>query len=239
MRINKSWLRPIRTPLQCFASDKVISEGAISLSVTAGEGRNQVTLLVDFLVVNTPSAYNAILGRPSLNSMRAVVSTYHLMMKFPALGGIEYLRGDQREGQRCYSVAFRKGVVKQALTVNMLDPRERTLMLDFLKQHRDVFAYTHHDMSGIPLEVSKLLGAGFIEEIHYPDWIANVVLMKKANGKWRVCVDYSDLNKACPNDSLPLPRIDQLVDSTAKHELFTFMDAYSGYNQIVMYPPDR
>jgi len=63
------------------------------------------------------------------------------------------------------------------------------------------------------------------------------VLVKKANGKWRVCIDYSDLNKACPKDSFPLPRIDQLVDSTAGHELLSFMDAYSGYNQIMMYGP--
>ena len=88
-------------------------------------------------------------------------------------------------------------------------------------------------------EVQKLRKARFIQEIRYPDWLANVVLVKKSNGKWRVCVDYTDLNKACPKDSFPLPRIDQLVDATAGHELLTFMDAFSGYNQIQMYAPDR
>ena len=57
---------------------------------------------------------------------------------------------------------------------------------------------------------------------------------KKPNGKWRICIDYTDLNKACPKDSFPKPRIDQLVDATAGHELLSFMDAYSGYNQIRM-----
>ena len=76
--------------------------------------------------------------------------------------------------------------------------------------------------------------AGFIREVYYPKWLANVVLVKKANGKWRMCVDFTDLNKACPKDSFPLPRIDQLVDSTAGHKLLTFMDAFSGYNQIKM-----
>ena len=63
--------------------------------------------------------------------------------------------------------------------------------------------------------------------------------MKKANGKWRICVDFTDLNKACPKDSFPLPRIDQLVDSTARHKLLTFMDAFSGYNQIRMAEEDQ
>ena len=75
---------------------------------------------------------------------------------------------------------------------------------------------------------------GFIREVYYPDWLANVVLVKKANGKSRTCVDFMDLNKAYPKDSFLLPRIDQLVDSTAGHKLLTFMDAFSRHNQIKM-----
>ena len=81
--------------------------------------------------------------------------------------------------------------------------------------------------------------AGFIREVYYPNWLTNVVLVKKANGKWRMCVDFMNLNKACPKDSFPLPRIDQLVDSTARHKLLTFMDAFSGYNQIKMTKEDQ
>ena len=88
-------------------------------------------------------------------------------------------------------------------------------------------------------EVNKLLTANFIREVHYPEWLANVVMVKKANGKWRMCVDFIDLNQAYPKDSFPLPRIDQLVDSTAGHELLTFMDAFSGYNQILMAEEDQ
>ena len=79
-------------------------------------------------------------------------------------------------------------------------------------------------------EVEKLLTANFIREVHYPEWLANVVMVKKPNGKWRICIDYIDLNKACPKDSFPIPRIDQLVDVTAGHELLSFIDAYLGYN---------
>ena len=79
----------------------------------------------------------------------------------------------------------------------------------------------------------------FIREVYYPDWLANVVMVKKANGKWRMCIDFTDLNKACPNDSYPLPRIDQLVDSTVGHKLLSFMDALSRYNQIKMDEADK
>jgi DNA-binding NtrC family response regulator len=66
-----------------------------------------------------------------------------------------------------------------------------------------------------------------------------VVLVKKSNGKWRMCVDFTDLNKACSKDSFPLAQIDLLVDSTSGHELLSFMDAFSGYNQIYMEGADQ
>ena len=88
-------------------------------------------------------------------------------------------------------------------------------------------------------EVRKLLKAGFIREVYYPDWLANMVMVKKNNRKWRMCVDFTDLNRACPKDSYPLPRIDTLVDSMTRHELLSFMDAFSGYNQIKMKEEDQ
>ncbi|XP_059658508.1 uncharacterized protein LOC132304809 [Cornus florida] len=88
-------------------------------------------------------------------------------------------------------------------------------------------------------EVNKLLQAGFIREVQYPQWLSNVVVVQKKNRKWRVCVDYTNLNKACPKDSYPLPKIDQMVDATTGYERLTFLDAYSGYNQIPMDPEDE
>lgn len=82
----------------------------------------------------------------------------------------------------------------------------------------------------IQAEVDKLMKARFVR----PRWLANVVMVKKANGKWRMCVDYTDLNKACPKDSYPLPKMDQLVDNSSEQGLLSFMDAYSGYNQRLM-----
>ena len=91
-------------------------------------------------------------------------------------------------------------------------------------------AFTPKRDQAVTEEVTKLLAVGFILEVYYPYWLTNVVLVKKANGKWRMCVDFTDLNKACLKDSFLLPRIDQLVDSTAGHKLLTFMDAFLGYN---------
>jgi hypothetical protein len=80
--------------------------------------------------------------------------------------------------------------------------------------------------------VQKVLDAGFIREVDYPEWLANVILVKKLKDKWRMCVDLTNFNKAYLKDSFPLPRIDLLVDSTSEHELLSFMDAFSRYNQI-------
>ncbi|CAL8083402.1 unnamed protein product [Prunus armeniaca] len=88
-------------------------------------------------------------------------------------------------------------------------------------------------------EVDKLKAIGFIMEATYPVWLANSIMVQKTTRRWRMCQDYTDLNKACPKDSFPLSRIDQLVDATARHELLSFMDANSEYNQIFMDPADR
>ena len=88
----------------------------------------------------------------------------------------------------------------------------------------------------IQAEVDNLLKAGLIREIKYPKWLANVVVVPKKGGKWRVCVYYTDLNDACPKDNFPLLGIDQIVDTSTGHRMLSFLDAFSGYHQIPMYP---
>ena len=85
-----------------------------------------------------------------------------------------------------------------------------------VKQKRRSFASERQKV--INEEVGKLLQAQAIREVEYPEWLAKVVLVKKANGKWRLCIDFTDINRACPKDSFPLPRIDLIVDATAGHE---------------------
>ena len=85
------------------------------------------------------------------------------------------------------------------------------------------------------------MASSFIMEVLHPDWLANPVLVEKKDDPnvavvWRMCIDYTNLNKACPKDPFPLPRIDQVIDSTAGCELLSFVDAYSGFHQIPLNP---
>ena len=78
-------------------------------------------------------------------------------------------------------------------------------------------------------EVVKLKQAGDMKEVFYPKWLANTVVIKKKTGKWHVCVDFTNLNKACPKDPFPMPRINQLVDGMVGHPRMSFLDAFQGY----------
>jgi hypothetical protein len=88
-------------------------------------------------------------------------------------------------------------------------------------------------------EVHRLLEANFIEPIAYPTWLANIVMVQKKNGKWRMCIDFTSLNKACPKDNFPLPWIDKIVDSAAGCEVMSLLDCFSGYLQIYMKEEDK
>ena len=78
--------------------------------------------------------------------------------------------------------------------------------------------------------MDNILNAGFIREVKYPEWLANVVVVPKKGGKWRVSFDYTNLNEACPKDNFPLPRIDQIVDASARHGMLSFLDTIFGYH---------
>ena len=88
-------------------------------------------------------------------------------------------------------------------------------------------------------EIMKLKQARAIKEVFYPEWLANIVVVKKKSGKWRVCVDFTDLNKAFPKDPFPMPKIDQLVDATVGHPRMSFLDTFQGYHQIPLALDDQ
>ena len=306
MGIGMEKLEPVNTHQQGFSGEKVLPLGSIQLVLTLGDSPCQATTTERFLIVDAPSAYNMLLGRPSLNAIKAIPSAYHMMIKFPTVSGVGMVRGDQRVAREFYSASVKQKVVdnvymdkldmrdkvltrpepsKQLESVSLDDDPEhlayigsklaedlKGLFTQFLRQNKDVFSWKQADMGGIdpvvithrlninpsfkPIkqkmrsitperqkaineEVSKLLYAGEIREVEYPEWLANVVLVKKENGKWRLCIDFTYINKACPKDSFPFPRIDLIVDATAGHELLSFMDAFSSYNQISMDPDDQ
>ena len=94
-------------------------------------------------------------------------------------------------------------------------------------------------VEAIKNEVAKLKPAGAIKEVFYPQWLANTVMVKKKTGKWCVCVDFTDLNKACPKYPFPMPWVDQLVDVMVGHHRMSFLDAFQGYHQIPLALDDQ
>ena len=102
MKIDKEWLRPIDIPLVGFTGDKVRPTGVVSLIIEAGKYPIQVRTSVEFLVVDCPSAYNVIISRLTLNKLRAVTSTYHLLVHFPTKHRVRELKGDQSTTRECY-----------------------------------------------------------------------------------------------------------------------------------------
>jgi hypothetical protein len=147
----------------------------------------------------------------------------------------------------CEDIAEQKVLLGSQLS----EEQEKTL-IRFLFNNKDVFAWSANDLCGVNREkmsddkaegarneVKRFLSAGVIREVKYLEWLANTVMVKKANGKWRMCIDFTDLNKACPKDEVPLPRIDSLVDASASSELMSLLDCYSGYHQIWMKKQDE
>jgi hypothetical protein len=88
-------------------------------------------------------------------------------------------------------------------------------------------------------EIARLLDANFIKEVYDLDWLANPVLVPKKNKYWMMCVDYTDINKACKKDPFNLPQIDQVMDSTAGCNILSFLDCYSRYHQILLKEEDQ
>jgi hypothetical protein len=99
--------------------------------------------------------------------------------------------------------------------------------------------FAHDKKEAIRVEVTRLLATEFIKEVYHPEWLANTVLVRKKNNEWRMCVDYTDLNKHCPKDPFGLPHIDEVIDSTASYEVLSFLDCYSGYHHIALNKDDK
>nr|XP_025632973.1 uncharacterized protein LOC112727450 [Arachis hypogaea] len=318
MKLSTNILQPYSGDLVGFSGERVPVLGSVWLQTTLGEEPLSKTQDIQYLVVDCFSPYNVILGRPFLNKFAAIVSTYHLCVKFPVQDNrIATIHGDLQEARQCYNMSLKpikrnteariNSIQSEKPILTELDPRadflerptpneelqkvtltddpskftfigtsmseEATMQItNFLRANADLFAWTSGDMPGIspsvithklavspaarPIsqkkrnlgtekreasmaEVNKLLEAKFIREIRFTTWLANVVMVKKNNGKWRMCVDFTDLNKACPKDAYPLPCIDTLVDNSCGYDTLSFMDAYSGYNQILMHPSDQ
>ena len=179
MRINREQLVLVNAPQVGFGRMRMFPIGAVTLTVTVGDYPQQITKEVTFLVVDCLSAYNTILGQPTLNSWKAVTSTYHLMIKFPTNCGVGELHGNQVAAQECYIAMLEMDDQQQTMCIEgrrtIVEPVEELeeIILDdsrpeqttrvgtlaswpvhqklttFLKDNQDVFAWSHEDMPRI------------------------------------------------------------------------------------------
>ena len=183
MGIGREKLEPVNTHLRGFSGEKVLPLGSIQLVLTLGEPPCQATTTARFLIVDAPLAYNMLLGRPSLNAIKAIPSAYHMIIKFPTVNGVGTIRGDQRVARECYTASMKQRAV-DSVSIDELDIRDevptrpepseelepvsldddpehlayigsklaedlKNLLTQFLRQNRDVFAWTQADMGGI------------------------------------------------------------------------------------------
>ena len=126
MGIGREKLEPVNTHLRGFSGEKVLPLGSIQLVLTLGEPPYQATTTARFLIVDAPSAYNMLLGRPSLNAIKAIPLAYHMVIKFPTVNGVGTVRGDQRVARECYTASMKQKTVDN-VSIGELDMRDEVL----------------------------------------------------------------------------------------------------------------
>ncbi|KAL8116987.1 hypothetical protein AgCh_023241 [Apium graveolens] len=251
MGYNDSQLTPTGMPIYGFEGVECPVEGIIKLPTTIGQEPRQATQMLDFVVMELRGGQVLPIedldirendekrGKPT-EDLVSIPLAPEEPEKVTFVGATleEPLRGklvkflQENSDVFTWSAADMSGIDPELITHKLnVDQNRKTL-----KQKKRSFALERQD--AIKQEVAKLLEAGFIEEIQFPEWLINPVMVKKANGKWRMCVDFTDLNDACPKGCFPLPRKDTLIDATAGHAMLSFMDGFSGYNQIKMQKGD-
>ena len=126
MGIGREKLEPVSSHLRGFSGEKVLPLGSIQLVLTLGEPPYQATTTTRFLIVDAPSAYNMLLGRPSLNAIKAIPSAYHMVIKFPTINGVGTVQGDQRVARECYTASMKQKAVDN-VSIGELDIRDEVL----------------------------------------------------------------------------------------------------------------
>nr|XP_043639376.1 uncharacterized protein LOC122610450 [Erigeron canadensis] len=262
----------ISCPLVGFTGERSWSLGEITLHVTVGTIPMIRTEMLTFIIVRSDSPYNVILGRTAMRKMGIIPSPMHGMVMFSTPYGIGCIKADSQEEYCCAHVEVTEDKPKGELPNKVEGPEEKLFINDkhpdqhvligrqlptefkrklrsLLKKHKEVFAWTLADMTGVPRQitidgekfdtqhklntrphvepikqkrrslaperskvaceqVADLVKAGILREVKYQSCVANPVMVRKHDGGWRMCVDFTNINKACPKDCYPLPKID-------------------------------
>ncbi|GJW13912.1 reverse transcriptase domain-containing protein [Tanacetum coccineum] len=216
--------------------------------------------IMKFTIISAPSLYNIILGRPGLKQHRAIPSTIYGMMKFPTPWVIATLVSQMPTVFEC-----RREGMKQAIgppeeegtqgtkntDVFAWEPSDMTKVLKRIIKHslnanpsvtpasRKRRVFCSEKIRVITKEVVEWLKVGIVRPVKYPTWISNPVLVKKVDGTWRMCIDFKNINSACPKDYYPLPEIDSIIEAVMGFPLKCFLDAYKGYHHVQMAEEDE
>nr|GFA35884.1 hypothetical protein [Tanacetum cinerariifolium] len=231
-----SQMVPATTSLTGFSGETTWPLGQLKLLVTIGDITHSTKAWMNFMIIKSLSPYNDIIGRPGLKAIQAVPSTVHGMLKFPTEEGIVTIRSSLLVPAECTSIDTSSQIPKEKkthpanLTVPLhpnfpdqevvvggsLSDKGRTALSEHRLNIREGCPPVRQKKRGqapertkaIQAEVQKLVEVRIMREVYYHDWLSNPVMVKKHDGSWRMCVDFMDLNKGCPQDCYPLPEID-------------------------------
>nr|GEY24546.1 reverse transcriptase domain-containing protein [Tanacetum cinerariifolium] len=259
----KNQMVPTTTSLTGFSGETIWPLGQLRLLVTIGDADHSTKAWMNFMIVRSLSPYNGIIERPRIREIQAAPSTAHRMLKFPVDRGIVTIRSTILIPAECTTVITSSAVskevgrtelcliLKENLDIFAWQPSDMTGVLRSVAEHWpniwERYSPVRQKKRGqaperakaIHAEVQKLVEAGIMREVYYHDWLSNPVMVKKHDGSWRMCVDFMDLNKACPQDWYPLPKIDWKVESLCGYPFKCFLDAYKGYHQIQLAESDE
>ncbi|GJS50157.1 reverse transcriptase domain-containing protein [Tanacetum coccineum] len=255
----KSQMVPATTFLTGFSVETIWPLGQLRLLVTIRDAEHFTEALMNFMIVRSPSPYNGIIGRPRIREIQVVPSTAYGMLKFPVNGGVVTIRSTIltlnecvtimptskdsikkiEGGQENLKVAIHPDFPDQEVALGgTLSIEGRTTLCALLKRNLDIFAWQPSDMTGVPRQIAE-------HRLNIRDGYPPVRQKKRGQAperakaiqhddSWRMCVDFTNLNKACPQDCYPLPEIDWKVESLCGYPFKCFLDAYKGYHQIQM-----
>nr|GEX16011.1 reverse transcriptase domain-containing protein [Tanacetum cinerariifolium] len=251
----KNQMIPAATPLVGFIGEIIWPLGQISLLVKIGDEEHSTSAWMNFMIVRSPSPYNRIVGRPRIRRIRAIPSTAHGMLKFSVMGGtVMFLSSkiiplectmvsgpgisqpviDEVKEEKIQVVIHPEYLVQTIVIGSTLMEEGRNELYGLLRRNLDIFAWKPADMTGVPRHIAK----------HRLNILKGCLPIRQNNGKkqdgsWRMCVDFKDLNKACPKDGYPLPELYWKVESLCMYPFKCFLDAYKGYHQIKMVEEDE
>ncbi|GJV23080.1 reverse transcriptase domain-containing protein [Tanacetum coccineum] len=262
----KNQMVPATTSLTGFSGETIWLLGQLRLLVIIGYADHSTRAWMNFMIARSLSPYNGIIGRPGIREIQAVPSTAHIMLKFPVDGGIVTIRStiliptecammitsskeipkEARVHHENFKVALHPNFPDQEVAIGgTLSAKERTELCSLLKKNLDIFAWQPSNMTGVPRSIAE-------HRLNIREWYSPVrqkkmgqaserakAIQAEHDGSWRMCVDFTDLNKACPQDCYPLPEINWKVESLCSYPFKCFLDAYKGYHQIHMAESDE